>query len=270
MSVPSFDQHFASLNQFVLELVAQYNAGKLNSWDDLEPRVNTFFTHARMEQMESILPHWQKMSSYLDGGTLVHVVCVFLGLYMLPEYHNLTPAQQNLMKWIVLFHDVEKEVEKGKRDPMHAFCSAATAARRLPSLGFETTAEYSPIVNTWSELTSCAETKSENTSEPIQDNRKLPEILRGIDSMFGKNTPAALITKTVLFHMSITVVKDWPQFAPLSEEEILRYIDKDLLPLLKVMTLADNEGWTMFYPDDRLLQRMETLATFEQIESNIF
>ena len=267
MNVPDFDHHFASLNDFILELVAQYNAGKIRSWDDLEVQVDNFFTPTRMEQMEMAVPHWQKMASYLEGVTLVHVMCVFLGMYMLPEYENLTPEGQNLMKWVILFHDVEKEVEKEKRDPIHAFRSATTAAKRLPNFGFETTAEYLAAIDAWSDLTSCAITRSEKTFEPIQDNRKLPEILSGLHLLFGKNTPSTLIIKTVLFHSSINVVKDWPQFAPLSDEEITRYIDKDVLPLLKVMALADNEGWAMFYPDDRLTQRTETLATFERIEN---
>ena len=269
MNAPNFDHHFSSLNQFILDLVAAYEAGKINSWEDLEPLVNAYFTPERMRHMESVLPHWQKMASYQGGVTLVHVMCVFLGMYMLPGYKSLSEDQQNLMKWIILFHDIEKEIENGKRDPTHSFRSAAIGAKRLPSFGFQVTEEYSKLIDSWSAFVSCATTASERTSELIQDNRRVPEILSGIDSLFGKNTPPALIVKTVLFHSSINVVKAWPQLSPLTDEEIRRYIDRDLLPLLEVMALSDNEGWTMFYAEDRITQRIETLATFEQIQSEI-
>ena len=69
--------------------------------------------------------------------------------------------------------------------------------------------------------------------------------------------------------MSINVVDDWPQAAPLTAEEVKRYIKKDMIPLLKVMMLADNEGWSLFYPEDRLKQRDETLKAFEKVDNII-
>jgi len=268
--IPGFDEQFPELNQFVCRLVDEYNVGKIYSWNDLEPRVNAFFTPKRMEQMESCIPGWQKMSSYNDGVTLVHVMCVFLGLFMLPEYTSLLPYQQNLMKWAVLFHDLEKVVEKGKRDPKHGFRSAVTAAQKLPTLGFSTTPEYNDLIGTWSEFTYSAVTMPESALEPIQDNGKLGEILSGIDHLFGKDSPAACIVKTILLHMSINVVSEWPQAAPLSPAEIAEYVNSDLHPLLRSMMLADNEGWVMFYPEDRVKQREETLKTFTRCKLCIY
>ena len=81
-------------------------------------------------------------------------------------------------------------------------------------------------------------------------------------------TPATLIVKGVLLHMSISVVKDWPTSAPLTDEEIKNYVNRDLAALLKVMMLADNEGWSMF-TSDREKQRSETLEVYERIEKLI-
>jgi hypothetical protein len=265
---PSFNQRFPELHHFILRLVAEYQAAAITSWEDLESRVTDFFTPDRMEQMEAALPHWQKMASYREGVTLTHVMCVFLGLYMLPEYQSLTADQQNLMQWAILLHDVEKEAEKGQRDYFHAFRSAVTAARRLPALGFETKADFEVQIAPWSELVLSACIQTEDAPEPIQDNRRFPEILAGIDQMFGNRSASAAIVKTVLFHMSVTVVKEWPQAAPLTIEEITRYVDRGLLPLLKAMMLADNEGWSMFYPD-RDTQRTDTLEAFAELEKLI-
>ena len=268
LEFPSFDDHLPGLNQFILGLVEDYNAGKIKSWDDLEERVSVFFTPERMEQMESIVPGWKKMASYSDGITLTHVMCVFLGLFMLPEFQSLPQEQQQLAKWTVLFHDVEKIHVRGTRDYIHGFKSATRTARALRDIGFQVTEKFDETINSWSDFTKSA-IATNSSGEQIQDNTKLPIILAGIEKMYGNSSPAALIVKGVLLHMSINVVKDWPQAAPLVDGEIAKYIDKNILPLLKVMMLADNEGWVMFYPEVRAQQREQTLKVFAKIEANI-
>lgn len=265
---PFFDDCLPELNQFILKLVEAYEAGKLSSWEHLEERVSAYFTPERMEQMESLVPGWQKMASGSDGITLVHVMCVFLGLFILPEFKNLTPEQKQLAKWIVLFHDVEKEstIGAGERDKTHAFRSAVLTARRLPEVGFAVRPEYGDLAGLWNELTRSAVRVSRKSAETIQDNEKLPEILRGIEGMFGQDTPATIIVKSVLLHMSINAVRDWPQAAPLREAEIKMLVNESLAPLLKVMMLADNEGWSLFDPETRAVQRNETLEAFEELE----
>jgi len=262
---PRFDDCFPDLNRFILELLGSYEAGNIKSWGDLEEKVKAYFTPQRMEQMESVVPGWQKMASFSDRITLVHVLCVFLGLFKLPEFQRLSPEQQQLAKWIVLFHDVAKIHIRGKKDTTHAFHSAILTARQLPFFAFAINPEYDDLISSWSELTYKAAKFSENFPEPIQDNEKLPAILTGVERMLGKDTPTALIVKCVLLHMSINVVSDWPQAAPLSNEEIKRYITNGLEPLLKVMMLSDNEGWVMF-SSERQQQRNETLQVFEMIE----
>jgi hypothetical protein len=262
---PSFDVLLPDLNQFVLHLVEQYKAGKTNSWDALEEKVNAFFTPAKMDQTDSIVPHWRKMASYADGVTLVHVMGVFMGLYMLPEFIGLSERQQNLMKWVILLHDVEKEPQEGKRDYTHAFRSAAGSAQTLPGLGFPITSEYGLLIDEWCEFTRFAITLLENSSDYTQDNRKLPQILHGIERMFGHNTPAALIIKTILFHLSVDM-DFWPPATPLTTKEMKTYFDRELtLPLL-VMHLADGEGWLIFDPENRELGRNDTLRAFEKVE----
>ncbi|HEX6270936.1 MAG TPA: hypothetical protein VFZ43_11915, partial [Anaerolineales bacterium] len=233
--LPSFDIHFADLHQFILELVDKYEEGNLKSWNDLEEKVNAYFTPERMDSVEARAPGWRKMAAYAERLTLVHVMCVFLGLYMLPEFLSMTKEQQQMMKWIVLLHDLEKEPQKGKRDHAHAYRSAVAAARILPKLGFPVTAEYDSVLDAWAEYTRSAITKPEGSLHEIQDNRKLPEILNGIERMFEPNSPATLIIKTILFHLSSIDMQAWPAPSPLTDEEVSRYFNADLVLLLKAM-----------------------------------
>ena len=266
---PSFEDCFSDLNQFLLELIESYKSGKLSSWNDLEEKVIAYFTPARMEQMESLVPGWKKMASYSDGITLVHVMCVFLGMLMLPEFKSLTTSQQQLAKWIILFHDIDKFHIRGKKDTMHAFRSGVVAANLLPSFGFPTRQHYFERIDQWSQYTARAFIRNDDNATPKPDNQKLPYILIGIDNLFGRNTPAALITKTVLLHISLNVDPFYPTPAPLREDEARRFIGTDLFPLLRVMMLSDNEGWSLFDLETRERQRTDTLNVFANLERTI-
>lgn len=265
--VPSFDDRLAFLNHFIIEMAENYQSGKINSWEKLDIAVKAFFTSARMHEMENLVPRWNKMASYDDGITLVHVMCVFLGLYMMPEFLSMNHMQQQMMKWVILLHDVEKEPQQRRRDHAHAFRSAVAAARILPKLGFPVTSEYNLLIEDWSEFTCAAITVPESPLDSVQDNRKLPEILSGIERMFGYHTPAALIIKTILFHLSVNM-KLWPPAAPLTDEEVIKYFDRELVLMLRVMNLGDSEGWSMFDASRETL-RKDTLEAFKKIEQII-
>ena len=171
------------------------------------------------------------------------------------------------MKWVILFHDIDKFHIRGKKDTMHAFNSGVVTANRLPDLGFSYTEAYPELIRYWSEYTLQAFIQGE--AAPTPDNRKLPGILQGIEQLFGKNMPATLIVKTVLLHISLHVDDQYPTPAPLTEQEAQEYIDGHLFPLLRVMMLSDNEGWSLFDPETRSRQRADTLAAFEKVKQLI-
>lgn len=269
LSFPSFEEKMPFLDQFILELVEAYHTVKINSWDELDREVKTFFTSERMQQMEALVPGWKKMASYSDGITLTHVICVFLGVYIMPEFQALTPEEQQIAKWIVLLHDLDKFHIHGKKDTMHAFRSGGLAARILPSFGFPITEKYDKLIQPWSELTHQAFVAGGEDAAPRPNNRKLPEILTGIDQLFGEDTPAALITQTALLHISLNVDPNYPTPSPLTETELKRFITPKLLPLLRVMMLGDTEGWALFAPQDRVRQMKEAREIFQQVEKLI-
>ena len=266
---PSFDDCFSDLNQFIHELVEAYEAKNLQSWADLEEKAHGFFTQGKMEEMEALVPGWKKMVSYSEGITLVHVMGVFLGLFMLPEFKRLTPDQQQMAKWIILLHDVAKFHIQGKKDTLHAFRSGVETANALPGFGFPTRLHFHERIGYWSKYTEQAFILRDGDTDPRPDNRKLPGILIGIDNLFGKDTPAALITKTVLLHISPAVDPFYPTPAPLTDSEIKRFIGSSLFPLLRTMMLSDNEGWSLFNLETRSRQRHDTLEVFGRIEQLI-
>jgi hypothetical protein len=265
MEFPSFDENLPFLNQFILELATAFNTGQINSWKELDTRVKSFFTQENMNAVEVKAPGWKKMASYSEGITLTHETCVFLGMFMLPEFQSLTDEQKQLAKWIVLFHDIDKAHIQGQKDTMHAFNSGVVTANVLPSLGFPVTDKYQALITSWSNFTKQAFTVNAKIPQK-PDNQKLPEILAGISQLFGEHSPADLITKTVLLHISINVDKNYPTPAPLRDDEIKRFISPASFPLLKVMMLSDNEGWSLFNSAVREQQRRDTLQVFEHVQ----
>jgi hypothetical protein len=266
---PSFDVELQELNRFIETLVEDYHAGKIKTWDDLDERAKTFFTLERMDDIEAKAPGWKKMASYSDSITLTHVTCVFLGMFMLPDFLALPVEQKQIAKWIVLFHDIDKFHIRGKKDTMHAFRSGVVAANILPKIGFPVTDRYEVLIHLWSEFTSNAHTMEDGNPAPKPDNRKLPEILSGIEQLFGENTPADLIVKTALLHISLNIDKNYPTPSPMTGTEIKKLISPTLLPLLKVMMLSDTEGWSLFEPEVREQRMRDAMDAFERVDKLI-
>jgi hypothetical protein len=267
---PQLEGHLPELMAFVSGLADDYQAGALDSWEALAGRTHAFFTPARLAQVEAVVPGWREMAAYAGGMTLVHVMCAFVGLLQSPEYWRATPSQQALMHWIVLLHDLAKWVRPGERDSTHPYRSAALAGGLLPGLGFpvavELACEFDREFARWAALVGAAVLVRQEGGKTnyIPDTRYLRPIVDGIDRLFGADTPAGLIVRTILLHASVTVLAQWPQAAPLTEAEEARYLDAALLPLLKMMMLADNDGWELF-TDNREPFRAETLAVFDRL-----
>ena len=267
MTTPSFETYLPDMWTFIHRLANAYTAGKLANQEQLAAEVRAFFTPHEMEFTDLLIPGWQRMASYAEGETLVHVMTVFMSLLLSDEYQALSPEQQNMAMWAVAFHDVAKEIHNGQRDTTHAFRSAAIVGKQLPKLGF-------PVVDLstqegWHSYTRDAIKRIPETGQWVQDNAKLLLIVNGIQRMFGENSPAALIAKTVLFHMSITVVEVWPQAAPLTDAEIVQYVDADLLPLLRTMMIVDGDAWSFFDQERRASEHEETQRVFQRISRMI-
>jgi hypothetical protein len=262
---PNIEAHLAEMMGFVTGLALDYEAGRVGQLD-LEEKVLAFFSDDVLDRLEAVAPGWRRMSAYAGGRTLVHVMSAFMALITCPEYQQAPAEQQALLKWIVLYHDVAKEIVEGQRDALHGFRSAAMAGAAVVKVGFPVAGADHSQLEAWAAFTHDAVTWSDRANAYIQDNSKLSQIMDGIGRIFGHQSAAGLVVKTVLLHMSLNVVADWPQTASLTEAESRQYIDGNLLPLLKVMMLVDNDAWALFDRPTKERYRQETLAVFEGME----
>ncbi len=261
--IPTVAGLLPEFDAFLDHLGAEYDAGHLPGWPELEARCRPFYDDDRMAAITAVVPGWRKMASYRDGVTLWHTTAALMSMRNFAEYRAAADGKRVLMDWTVLLHDVAKEPTPGSKDMRHAFRSAAAAGATLPAAGFPVTERYAGEFPAWQRLTDGAFRIDEEQGEAVQDNRRLPEIIEGADRLFGAE--AALVIKAIALHTSITVVADWPAYSALTPAEERRYVTPELHPVLLVMMLADHGGWNLFEPDTLAAYYAETRAVFQSV-----
>jgi hypothetical protein len=264
-TLPQLRDHLPDLFGFVRTLARQIDSSELNDGDALDRRISDFYTADRLEVIEGVAPGWQDMAACADGATLNHITRALIALQRLPEYRGSAHRIQVMMEWSVLYHDVGKQVIAGQRDFVHAFRSATLAARALPGVGFPTSEAYAAELDPWARLVLGAAVAAPDGKGLIQDNRALPEIVQGIERLFGAGSGAALIVQTALLHQSLNVVPEWPNPGSLTDAELPHCIRPALLPLLEAMMLVDSDAWQLFDPASKAKFRRSTLAVFADV-----
>jgi hypothetical protein len=268
-TVPQLEDHLPELLGFVRALAHQIEAGQLPDGDALTRRFVGFYTADRMQAIEVIAPGWQDMAAAADGATLNHITQALIALHLLPEYRQAGQQVQAMMEWTVLYHDLGKQVIAGQRDALHAFRSATMAARVLPSVGFPVTDDYPATLDPWTRLVLGASVTAPDGKGRIQDNRALPEIIQGIDRLFGRDSAAALIVQAVLLHQSLNVVPEWPNPGSLTDADVATCIRPALVPLLEAMMLVDSDAWQLFDPASKAKYRTSTLSVFADVRRRV-
>jgi hypothetical protein len=267
--IPNLEDRLPELFAFVRALGRQIDAGELQDGDALLLRLREFYTDDRMQTIERVAPGWQAMAAYADRITLHHITQVLIALERLPEYRQASPPHQAMMQWIVLFHDLGKQVIGGQRDALHAFRSGAMAARALPDAGFATSDTYPAEIEPWAARVLDASVDAPDGKGRIPDNRALPEILQGLDRLFGAGSPASLIVQAVMLHQSLNVVPEWPSPCSLNDADVPLCIRPALLPLLEIMMLVDSDAWQLFDPASKAKFRQSTLAVFADVRQRL-
>jgi hypothetical protein len=264
-TIPHLNDRLPDLLDFVRMLARQIEAGELRDGQELVRHFRDFYDADRMATIESVAPGWQDMAAYADRATLHHITQAMIALQLLPEYRQAATQPRALMEWIVLYHDLGKQVIGGQRDALHAFRSAAMATRTLPKVGFPTGESYRAGLDRWTRLVLGASVAAPDGKGLVQDNRALPAILQGLEDLFGAGSAASLIVQAVLLHQSLNVVPEWPNPGSLTEAELPHCIGPELIPLLEAMMLVDSDAWQLFDPASKAKFRRSTLAVFANV-----
>ena len=143
------------------------------------------------------------------------------------------------------------------------------AARTLPKVGFATRDVYPAALEPWTRRVLGASIAAPDGRGLIQDNRALPEILQGIEQLFGADSAAALIVEAVLLHQSLNVVPEWPNPGSLTEAEQPSCIRPALLPLLEGVMLVDSDAWHLFDATSKVKYRQSTLQVFADVRKRV-
>lgn len=257
------------LARFFQRLAADYQQGKLDIWAQFAERVRNFYDPATMEKIETWVPGWSEMASHANGQTLIHVSSVMAALLLRDEYQQAPNEQQALLEWAVMFHDIAKVPQPGRHDYLHGFRSAACTGKALAGLQFPVTEDYSTQIASWAELTHNAVRYVEALQEQIQDNSKLPQIVSGIETLFGARSLAHLVIVPILLHLSIATSPEYPTVAPLSDQEIRQFVARDNYDYMRTLMLVDVQGWGLYDAEMSARETRHTLNAFDRIRDLI-
>jgi hypothetical protein len=268
-TIPQLGDRLPDLLEFVRALAGQIEAGQLKDGAALNQRFRDFYTSGRLHAIESVAPGWRDMAAAGEGATLNHITQALIALQLLPEYRQAQGPLRAMLEWTVLYHDVGKQVVAGQRDAVHAFRSATMAARALPGVGFPVTAAYPATIEPWTQRVLGAAVTAPDGKGRIQDNRAVPEIVQGIERLFGADSAAALIVQAVLLHQSLNVVPEWPNPGSLADAEVATCIRPAVVPLLEAMMLVDSDAWQLFDVASKAKYRASTLAVFAEVRRRV-
>jgi hypothetical protein len=251
---------------FIDDLSLAIEQGDTATSSNAKQSVIAFLDASQLQKLEATAPGWSDSIDHDKAETFTHVVLAMASLKFHREFEESSPNERNAIRWALLFHDIAKR-SREVQDSTHAFRSAVVMARSLPLIGVELPTGYSQHIHGWAELTLGAVTQPAGRDVPIQDNQRIPEILAGLDLMLENHTCAKTAIKLVLLHHSINHLQDWPQASALTESQVSQLFDSRLLQLIRVMMLADSDGWELFNTPNCTRYREETRTVFRRLQS---
>jgi hypothetical protein len=219
---------------------------------DLEQELNTFCE-----------AEWHWLDQVDEGLVCCHTFATLATIYSMKPFKDLDFHDQNIILYGLLFHDIAKrgppEIET--KDPLHPFTSAAKALKIFSRLGW---IQHAENVEEISEYISNAFFFHEWAN--FMDNQKLPMIYKQLLYATGlisdmnssyqnyyqltNDLPREKlfvfeILAIILFHQSVDLDPKYPNFTPLTEEEMNSYLSPRLLNLLTILHIGDNGSYNL-------------------------
>ena len=268
MAFPRIEQRLPELMAFIGDLSTAIDLRDTETLGKAEGSITSFFDLEQQQKLEAIAPGWSALIAHDQSKTLTHVMLAMASLRFYPEFEKSSPEEQNIVRWALLFHDIAKRSE-AERDLTHAFRSAVALCRSLSLIGVDLPASYFQNLHSWAELTLNATTRQTGSNQLIQNNQRIPEILAGLDMMLEGHAAARTAIKLVLLHHSINHLHDWPQASALTDDQVRHLFDDRLLQLIRIMMLADNDGWELFNANNCTRYREETRTVFRHLHTLI-
>jgi len=220
--------------------------GHYHDWPLLLAELDFVTESDWIETLDECLPGWRKIATIKSGITAKHTLIVLaLGLN-LPEYAALAENTRREFEWAALLHDLDKEyLPTGGKDASHAFRSAGVAAIVMAALGFRLQPGASPeAVAEWAEVVMAAQVQI--GASRVHDHANLPEIVSGLERLWGNGTSASRILKAILFHQSLPTIKDWTNPVLLDDAELRDALTLSDMDVLGPLLIADSDAWNLF------------------------
>lgn len=209
---------------------------------------------------------WEFLDRVDNGLVCSHTIAVVTSAYLHQQFKELDENDKSVVMWGCFFHDIAKRgpPEMKTKDPIHPFTSASKALRVFNRLGWVPISQE--VENT---ITLINTSYFRQTWGQFMDNSKLPEIFRKLLYVTGviltESEPFESYFKLtqhkeksvlfvyeilaiILLHQSIDFDRQFPNFTPLKNYEILSYMSPRLLHLLKLLNFGDSGSYNLPEP----------------------
>jgi hypothetical protein len=235
--IPSIAEKLPDLWLFLEKLDAAVKSGTIRSTEQLIERCKEFYTAERMAKIEAVVPGWTHMASFEQGKTLWHINVAMVALLQLDEYRSMSPIQQTV-QWIVLTTWPRNrlvgaiiDTASAQRRTQDESCPRSIPGDRRLSIRVPGVVNLQTMRCNSRRRTGDQDSTLPRTSSP------------------GRSSPSRRDSghhnRTASVH---NILAAWPVKAPLTDDQVIAYVDKDLVTTLLPLTLADSAGWNLFEP----------------------
>ena len=231
---------------------------------------------------------WIFLNQVDDGLICSHIIAVLLATFIDKEFKEMDSHDQSLILWGCLLHDIAKRgpPEMNTKDPVHPFISCGKALRIFNRLGWIIHPEH---VESIIAIINSSYIVYQNRE--FMDNSKLSIIVPHLLFLTGilpspttklssyleltKNLDRSSmfvyeILAVILFHQSLNFDLIYPNYSPLTDEEILIFLSPRMIRLLCVLHKGDNKSYSLNCSVSSWKPSIERIENQASIYFNLF
>lgn len=218
-------------------------------------------------EIEKAIPKWKWLKDQANCAICCHILRMFYCLLVDEYYSPLPEKEKNILKWVVILHDIAKRgdplIPFGARDYTHPYTSAIEVLNTFLALY-----DIKGIPKKVQENIKFIQDKLKAgiIDDEYTDLSILDIVLKKAEETFGGKSFCFLVFKLVLMHQALQTIKEFYQPTELSNDEICKYCDLDFLKLLKIIMIIDSLNYNLGSPEKMAYYR----GQFEKLLSKYF
>jgi len=256
ISTPQFEEFFPNLLPYISTFSKTVRTGIPHREFMIQ---NEIFHDKIAPQIIEKLPEWKNLMKINRKRVCYHILRVIYCFLQSEEYMKFDDYEKNVLLWTMLLHDICKRglpILPAAKDPFHPYASASYALTYLSEIS-----DVNSIMLDKAKILSIKIANSKaikqityyelrknrmNTYDmECEDLTKLDEILGDLNQIYSENSFHNLVVKLILLHQCIPTLQKFRIENQLSEREVPKYFDAQMLRYIKTFTMCDSNSYLL-------------------------